>query len=173
MPTDNPERPSPQGAGLKRTAILWGPVVAWMAVIFWFSSQPNLPKAPATWLDFVIKKGAHALVYAILAGLIWRALANRQSHPAAATGNGPVRGGHVGAPLFSAVSVQSFSLTLLYAMSDEWHQTLVPGRHGRPFDVMVDLLGVVTALLLIYRFRWAGRNPLQHDLAKQPLLMDD
>ncbi len=172
MLADNPEQPSPPGSGLKRAAMLWGPVVAWMAVIFWFSSQPDLPKAPATWLDFVIKKGAHALVYAVLAGLIWRALANRQPRPAA-TGNGPVRGGRVVAPLLSAVSVQSFSLTLLYALSDEWHQTLVPGRHGRPFDVMVDLLGAAFALLLIHRFRGVQRGPLQRDLAKQPLLMDD
>ncbi len=40
----------------------------------------------------------------------------------------------------------------LYAISDEFHQTLVPGRSGQPSDIFIDgsgaLLGVVLAFLI-------------------------
>lgn len=34
---------------------------------------------------------------------------------------------------------------LLYAASDEWHQTFVPGRHGSIVDVAIDGIGIAFA----------------------------
>lgn len=38
---------------------------------------------------------------------------------------------------------------LLYAASDEFHQTFVPGRAGMVTDVLLDVCGVLTGLLLL------------------------
>ena len=95
--------------------------LVWMAIIFWFSSQSRLFYLPEDLLDVIFKKSAHALAYAVLWWLWWRALGRR--------------------PWLA------LALTLAYAISDEWHQTFVPGRHGQPFDVGVDSVGALLALL--------------------------
>lgn len=38
-------------------------------------------------------------------------------------------------------------LAVLYAISDEFHQTFVPGRNGTPVDVAIDSLGASLGLL--------------------------
>lgn len=43
-------------------------------------------------------------------------------------------------PLLPAAAA-SFALAVLYACTDEWHQTFVPGRAGRVTDVLVDAAG--------------------------------
>ncbi|NOZ05474.1 MAG: VanZ family protein [Chloroflexi bacterium] len=124
---------------------LWGRVILWMGVIFWFSAQPNLPRASQTWLDFIIKKGAHAFVYAVLAALVWRALREQVAH---------------------RIGAYSFALALLYAISDEFHQTFVAGRHGRPFDVLVDASGILIGIFLISRRRRRIRSQLDGNFSE-------
>jgi VanZ family protein len=45
-------------------------------------------------------------------------------------------------------------MALAYAISDEFHQTFVPGRSGAPRDVAIDLIGITAGLLLL---SWNGR----------------
>ncbi len=40
----------------------------------------------------------------------------------------------------------------LYAVSDELHQSLVPGRYATTRDIGYDMLGVMIALLRQYRY---------------------
>ncbi len=103
--------------------------IAWMLLIFWFSGQSYLPAAPEHWLDFLLKKSAHAGAYALLWYFWYRA-----SHR----------------PLLALV------VTLLYALTDEVHQTFVAGRNGWWVDVVIDAVGAVGALLLV-RF-WLGQR---------------
>jgi VanZ family protein len=42
----------------------------------------------------------------------------------------------------------SAGLAALYALSDEYHQTFVPGRSGDLLDVLVDSVGICGAMLL-------------------------
>ena len=42
----------------------WLPAIVTMSVIFWLSSQSNLPSPPDRALDFALKKLAHAMAYA-------------------------------------------------------------------------------------------------------------
>ena len=42
----------------------------------------------------------------------------------------------------------AFLLTMLYAFSDEFHQTFVPGRYADPWDLFFDALGALLALAL-------------------------
>jgi VanZ family protein len=104
----------------------WLAVGLWMGIIFTFSAQSKLPSAPGPWLDFLFKKGAHFTVFGVLAVLIWRALAWR------------ARGW-----------LWAWLLTLLYACSDEWHQSFVAGRHPQATDVIIDACGAATALLVV------------------------
>ncbi len=44
--------------------------------------------------------------------------------------------------------VFSFIVGFIYAMLDELHQILVPGRAGRIFGVFIDSLGVITGIII-------------------------
>jgi VanZ family protein len=97
----------------------WLPVLAWAAVIFAFSSVPDLGTGLGTW-DLVLRKLAHALEYALLGALLLRALGS---------------------------SWRALALGIAYAVSDEAHQHFVGGRHAAPRDVLIDSVGVGLGLL--------------------------
>jgi VanZ family protein len=113
----------PLGVG-PRALGLWLPVVAWALVIFAFSSVPHLGTDLGVW-DTILRKLAHTLEYAVLGALLMRAL--RRPWPALALG-------------------------VLYAASDELHQTFVPGRHGSPVDVAIDAVGIALGIVVWQRF---------------------
>ena len=100
-------------------------------LIFAFSSIPGLSSGLEC--DFVLRKAAHLAEYGVLFLLLRRAL----------------RGSFGARPSCSWIAGV---LTVLYAMSDEYHQTFVPGRSGRWQDVGVDAAGAASAGL------WAGRG---------------
>jgi VanZ family protein len=106
----------------------WLAVAGWMALIFFLSSQPKLPSPPDPWADLLFKKGAHFGVYALLAVLFRRAL-----------------------PPGRRTWALSWVLTVLYAASDEWHQSFVPGRHPQATDMLIDAFGAAAGLLLFWR----------------------
>ena len=90
-----------------------------MALIFCFSAQPNSNEVTKVYFgdfNYWVRKGSHVTEYAVLFALArW------------ATGS----------------DWKAFLLTILYACTDEWHQTYVPGRTGTPFDVAIDSIGPV------------------------------
>lgn len=107
----------------------WGPVVAWMAGIFFFSSrsQPLGPVSEGPHGELVGRL-SHVGEYAGLALLLRRAL-----------GDGV--GGWRGAGIAFAVAVG-------YAVTDEVHQRFVPGRECSVMDLGYDALGAAGALLV-------------------------
>ena len=66
--------PVPISAALR----LWAPVVLWAAVIFAFSSVSDLGTGLGTW-DLVLRKLAHAAEFAVLGGLLLRALRDERA----------------------------------------------------------------------------------------------
>jgi len=114
---------------MKRFLWYWLPLLAWMGLIFVLSAQPDLPHALGPWLDTLLKKTGHAFVYGVLAWLYRRAL---YRHVHAST----------------SFRVVSIALAVAYALSDEYHQTFVPGRNGNLLDVAVDGVGACAAMLL-------------------------
>ena len=102
-----------------------------MGLIFFVSAQPSLPAAPAWW-DLILKKTMHAAAYGILTWLFLRAL------------RGTWRGD-------AWIRIVSVVLALTYALSDEYHQTFVPGREGTWMDVAIDGLGILIVTLLDWR----------------------
>ncbi len=121
--------------GVNGLLLRWLPVVIWMGVIFAFSAQPTLPSLPGAFWDTLMKKGGHLTVYAVLAALSWRALEPRRS-----------------------VFGWAWLLAVLYACTDEWHQSFVPGRHPMATDVLIDACGAAVALLLIWIMQRKTRN---------------
>lgn len=108
--------------------LAWGPVIAWAALIFWFSAQANLRFAPQESVDFVVRKTGHMFVFGILAVLLWRALAS----------------GAVG-----RARLWAWLLTVAYAGSDEFHQSFTRGRHPALTDVAIDAVGALIALAVV------------------------
>lgn len=111
----------------RRAASLWLPPAAWAAAILAVSSIPDLNSGLE--YDFPLRKLAHAVEYAVLAGLLRRAFA----------GQFPGRG-----PLWA--SGCSFIVAALFAISDEWRQSFVPGRRGAASDVAIDAAGAAAFL---------------------------
>jgi VanZ family protein len=106
----------------------WLPVLVWAAVIFAFSSVPDLGTGLGGW-DLLLRKMAHAAEYAILGALLLRATRNAGF---------------------------AFALAVLYAASDELHQTFVEGRVGAIRDVAIDAIGAAIGIAL-YRSTRARR----------------
>ena len=114
---------------------LWLPLLAWMGLIFFLSDQPDLPHPELGWADLALSNVAHALVFGVLAGLWMRVLDGRRH-----------------------AWLVALLLTMLYALSDEFHQWFVPGRSADPWDLLADGAGAVLALLLWHRLRRRGRH---------------
>jgi VanZ family protein len=103
---------------------MWLPALAWMGIIFALSAQPDLPHPDTGWADFLVSSLAHAFVFGVLALLLARASGDRPH---------AVR--------------RAFLLTVLYALSDEFHQAFVPGRVPDLWDLACDGLGAGLVLL--------------------------
>jgi VanZ family protein len=104
--------------------LLWLPVIVWASVVFSFSAS-SFPASPVTaihWNDFILKKLAHIIEYAILAILMYRALKE--------SGMEKKNAG------YSAII-----LCFLYGLSDEFHQSFTPGREPTLRDVIIDTIG--------------------------------
>lgn len=108
-----------------KQVIRWAAVVAWMALIFVLSAQSQLPDLTGGRLPEAQSVLGHFTVYLVLAWLWRRALA----------GAGVARPGR-----------WAFVLTLLYALTDEFHQAFVPQRLPSILDLVTDAAGVAVAL---------------------------
>jgi hypothetical protein len=115
----------------------WLPVFIWMAGIFYLSSRSN-PSGflPASEHGINIDRLAHIAEYAGLAALLYRALRKQRN------GAIPVHGRW----RWEVV----FVLALAYAVLDELHQELVPGRGFELVDIGCDLTGIMATLGLIW-----------------------
>lgn len=116
----------------------WILAFAWMGLIYFFSDQSSFALLDYIWQPDLVSVAAHFSEYALLAALLWLAL---RSTPA----------------LASRAAALAFGIAVLYAASDELHQSFVPGRHPDVRDLLVDAAGALTALLLL-RW-WARRRP--------------
>ena len=49
---------------------------------------------------------------------------------------------------FKKTGILSFLFSVIYALSDEFHQTFVPGRDGNIVDVLIDSSGALVGILV-------------------------
>jgi VanZ family protein len=114
---------------VRRALRLWGPVAAWMAVIFAASSR-RLPGYVAVLPDW----STHSAAFAALSILCCRALA-----------------GGLGPSLRSGDALLAVVFSAAYGVSDEYHQSFVPGRDATAWDVAKDAVGAVIGAWLYAR----------------------
>jgi VanZ family protein len=111
---------------LSRLASLLLPPLALMALIFFLSAQPD-DAVDRTFWEVLIRKLGHVTEYFLLTLAWWRAL------------DGLL--GNVSPGVVAAAA----TVSILYAVSDEFHQTFVDGRNGTPVDVLIDSVGIALA----------------------------
>jgi VanZ family protein len=104
------------------------PVVLWMGVIFAFSAQERVPKPPGFSVDVTSIVG-HVTVYAVLAALTWWAIGGLGRTP-------------------RQRMAAAFCVAILYGLSDEWHQSFVPGRTPDVWDLVVDAIGAMIGIAI-------------------------
>ena len=152
----------------------WLPVVLWMALIFSASGDklsgqrssriigplvrwlvPDISDQALDTVVHYVRKTAHVTEYAILALLLWRALRTLQPSPSLLVGPGvpaepPSRLGWRW-----PVAAGALALAVLYAITDEFHQSFVPSREGQALDVLIDSFGAALGLFALWLFgRW-------------------
>ncbi|MDQ0974616.1 VanZ family protein [Neobacillus niacini] len=130
--------------------------IIWMTAIFFFTQLPyftgektseviqkvvvaeqkTINKTPSTdhtdinKLNLIVRKATHIVVFGILAILLYKALeTNRFAY------------------------ILSWTLTVLYAITDEWHQSFMPGRVAAYQDVLFDSVGALVALFILVLIR--------------------
>ncbi len=115
------------------------PLFFYLLLIFVLSSISRYPKE-ISWV-FSLDKFIHSIEYFLLGYLWMRVLV---TSPYRFFSGSPV--------------VLTCIFGTLYAMSDEWHQSFVPGRYASGFDLLFDISGVflaaVTYRLIRYRVGW-------------------
>ena len=136
----------------------YGPLVVWALLIFIGSGSvlsaehtsvvlqfvkwlfPSTSPESLAWFHFFLRKAGHLTEYAILATLAARAFRN-SSHQ------------------FIQRHWFKFSILLavVYALSDEFHQSFVPSRTASIHDSLIDSAGALIALVVIWlRHRRTG-----------------
>lgn len=112
---------------------LWLPVIIWTSLIFYLSSIPDL-KTDLKY-DFILRKIAHAVEYLILTFLLYRAFK-----------------GSFNISAFNLILYPAI-ISLLYAISDEIHQSFVVTRGCSARDVVIDSVGIICAIILVIYIR--------------------
>ena len=105
---------------------LWGPFFAALAAVFWLSSLTDVPGARYFW-----DKLLHMVGYAGLGVLALRAFHGGFERPRPAP------------TTYAAVAV------ILWGVSDEFHQSFVPGRDASAWDVLADAVGFALAFAVV------------------------
>jgi VanZ family protein len=104
-----------------------------MGIIFFLSHQPgdtlSLPDVPN------IDKVLHAGIYGLLAATILFAVNHRLRHTR---------------PLLTGIMVVFFCM--LYGISDEFHQSFIPGRTASLYDLAADTIGAIVTVSFSFRF---------------------
>ncbi|MCK5354014.1 MAG: VanZ family protein [Methyloprofundus sp.] len=106
-------------------------LILYCSFIYWLSDQSSLP----TPLLFPHQdKLFHAGAYFILAAFTLRAFRHRLTS-------------------LAMLLITSLIFSSLYGLSDEWHQSFVPGRMSDIADWMADTLGATLFLAIYYGYR--------------------
>jgi VanZ family protein len=129
-------------------------VVAWMLVIFIFSSQGHdvssgqsnsIVQAIHTTVhlsvpEMIVRKIAHIILYFVLGILLYRVVSIYTVHR------------------YTILAVSAL-IAFVYAISDELHQLLIAGRSAQISDVLLDTAASITGVLvLVFVYRKVARS---------------
>ena len=103
---------------------------------------------------FAVRKGAHFTEYLILGAVLAQAVKEWNSE--SKLSGVPSGAGAAPDPRMSAAggALAAWLIGTVYAVTDEFHQSFVPGRSCELRDVMIDSCGVLTGVLLATLVGW-------------------
>lgn len=135
----------------KHFFIYWSPVVLWMGVIFWMSSEafsadetssvlvpilnllmPWITPEGIEIVHNVIRKFGHISEYFVLGLLLFRAFCGTRANP----------------EVYKCM-LYSLIVLVIYALSDEFHQSFVQTRTASLADVGLDTIGGILSQTMI------------------------
>jgi len=138
---------------LREILLAWLPVLAWMALIFYLSAQGSLGGQKWPPIFQALRKSSHIVEYGVLGVLVGRAIVLT----ARARGEAITR----------AVYVRAWWLGVafcgLYAVTDEFHQSFVPGRGAHLEDVIIDILSATAILGIWFILKTRATASLNND----------
>jgi VanZ family protein len=112
---------------VKRSALtLWGPFLLALAFVFYLSSLSEVPGARYFW-----DKLLHTVGYAGIGVLAMRAFHGGFGRP------------RLLPTILAGIAVVGWGI------SDEFHQSFVPGRDASALDVVADAVGFLTAVVIL------------------------
>lgn len=111
----------------------WFPSFIIAVAIFTLSSRQRISVSDEYILNFVFFKSGHIIEYAFFCFFNFRAVFNT------ITSNKYKAG------------VISLIVTVIYALSDELHQTFVPTREGKTRDIGFDTIGSLLTIIFIWK----------------------
>jgi len=100
------------------------PLILWAGFIFYLSSlsyQPVIDPKQVGVFNLALRKLVHLAEYAILYFLACRSFKSKK-----------IKKYKMSAALFC----------FIFAITDEWHQSFIPGREGKVSDIIIDMAGV-------------------------------
>jgi VanZ family protein len=155
-----------RSSAVRRFIRYWLPVILLVSVMFSFSGDtfsdyhtrgrinrlllwlfPDIKESLLVWINYFVRKAAHLFSYAVLTAMLFRAF----------------RADSLTRWRF-AWAVYSIVITIIWALLDEYRQSFVPSRSGSIYDSMIDTVGGVFALAVIY---WFTHRSEQRDARQQ------
>jgi VanZ family protein len=116
-----------------RRLLAWLPAMGWAGLIFFLSHQPQSAYDRLGLTGELLSAAGHLVVYAGLMATLVLALR---------------RGSKLdGGQLFGL----AFLLAALYGLSDEFHQSFIPGRKATLIDWVIDLAGAGLVWIVLQR----------------------
>ena len=141
---------------LRMLVIDWVLVIAWMCLIFVGSTDlmsaahtsrflvpfllwmnPHISFKTIMFIQLIVRKCGHLTEYAILVTLLWRVLRHHWQR--------------VRTDFWRPATV-ALVMAVIFAMTDEFHQSFFPSRTATVHDVLIDTMGAIAGLLICWMF---------------------
>lgn len=101
-------------------------ILSLLSIPYWGINVSVEERGYYYFVEFLLRKSAHFLIFALIAAFIYSVLPKKSSR-------------------FMIAAL----ITLLIAIGDEYHQSLTGGRTPSFQDILLDMSGAITALILI------------------------
>jgi len=112
-----------------RQLISWAPAIGWATVLFLLSSLSDSDLSTFSFSFPFDDKVIHLALYSVLGGTLQFGWLNSRSGMAHWT---------------------LIAIGIIYGVSDEWHQSFVPGRNPSIADLLADAIGVLMGYAFTY-----------------------
>ncbi|HYG24959.1 MAG TPA: VanZ family protein [Verrucomicrobiae bacterium] len=126
-----------------RSSRIIGPFLQWFF--------PGIPDENMSRVVTFVRKCAHLTEYAVLAILFWRAITEPRWREKI--------------PWSSRTAWAAVAFVAVYAASDEFHQSLVPGRQGQFSDVVLDTIGGCAGMGIVWMITCARARVIRERAA--------